>query len=198
MKSSILLITALFSLSAWADDSRLVHTQGQVEFKPDSGFVKTGKDSQAIVAMPDGSQVKLKPETELSIKSDAEGISIKLERGGVLSDVAKQMGKKRFIIRSQSVTMGVRGTKFFASASSSGEVWMCVREGAVTIDSAGKSVEVPAGKGVSVPKGGAPTEPKPYEWTKGINWNFDPKKGEIGDKIQTEKIYPDLRRVNYD
>ncbi len=199
MTNAFVILTAVFALSsAWGGESTLVHSQGTVEFKPDTGFAKTGKDGQAIVSLPDGSRFKMKPETELTVESGAEGVVLKLERGGVLSQVRKQIGAKRFVIRTKSVVMGVRGTEFFASSSKKGDVWMCVHEGAVEITSEGKSVEVPAGKGVRVAKGGAPSEPKAFEWTKDINWNFDPSKGAISDKINPEKIYPDLRRVNYD
>lgn len=192
-----LLVSSSNSPARAGGEAKLSHSQGDVEFTPDSGKARTGKNSQAVLEW-NGSKIKLKPNTEIVIETSADGPVVNLARGGVLCDVVKQNAGKKFRVRTQSVLMGVRGTRFFASSSSKGDVWMCVKEGSVEVTAQGKTEEVPAGQGVRISLGSPPSAPKAYEWTRDINWNFDATHGAIGDKIDPENLYPDLRRMNYD
>ncbi len=45
--------------------------------------------------------------------------------------------------------------------------------------------------------GKGPGEPKPFEWTKGLNWNMDPAKGKVEDTTSMAKAYADLLDEDY-
>lgn len=170
----------------------------------DGQTVRTGADSTAIIAFADGSRIKLNPMTRLKLDSLKSGTELALESGAVFSQVRKQKTPGKFIIRTKTAVMGVRGTRFFTAygkAEGKGaDVWMCVDEGAVEVESSGGGkagkVVVQEGQGVFVPFGKAVTPPRPYEWTRKLNWSMEPEKGDIIDRTKIE--YKDLLKRYYD
>ena len=164
--------------------------------------IKTGHDSAAIFTTNDGSQMKMKSDSEIKLTADRKN-EVFLNSGAVFSNIKKQ-SQKHFFIRTRSAVMGVRGTKFFTSYGEAGkheqDVWMCVNEGLVAITVPGEKSEVlvKEGYGVFVPAGKKATEPKPYEWTKNLNWNMNPEKGDVKDHSEIESNYKDLLNQNYD
>lgn len=163
--------------------------------------VKTGADSVAILALDGGSHLKMNADSELTLDQvGAVGSqSVSLQSGGVFSDVAKQKAK-HFSIHTASATMGVRGTRFFTSYGNGQDVWMCVEDGEVAVESKVQKdpVLVEKGQGVFIPQGKKVTDPKPYAWTKGLNWNMDPGQGDVKDHSSIESGYKDLTNQNYD
>jgi hypothetical protein len=174
---------------------------GQALLKGD--WVKTGKGSAAILLMSDGSRVKLNPETSLEIASAENGqTELSLQTGAVFSKVQKQGPRGRFVIRTKTAVMGVRGTEFYTAygkeSKGGADVWMCVHEGKVETEglSDGKKVLVKQGEGVFIPVGKAVTPPKKYSWTENLNWNMNPDAGEVIDHTRID--YQDLLKVDYD
>jgi hypothetical protein len=186
--------------------AELTHVLGevQVEGKPaarglklaEGQTVRAGKASAALLALDDGSKVKLNSETELRLDRLRGGTELELKAGAVFSQVEKQPAGKQaaFRIRTKTAVMGVRGTRFYTAAGR--DIWMCVNEGRVEVESQGKSLMVQEGEGIFVPAGKPATEPKPYAWTKGLNWNMSPEQGELIDRTKIE--YKDLLERNYD
>ena len=41
------------------------------------------------------------------------------------------------------------------------------------------------------------TKPQAYDWTKQLNWNMDPKSGDIEDKVSLDSAYTDLLDQDY-
>jgi ferric-dicitrate binding protein FerR (iron transport regulator) len=170
----------------------------------DAGQVlATGPDSVALVKLPDSSIVKLNPDSRIRLDRVLAGATeLTIEAGAVFSEVSKQKAGRRFMIRAKGVTMGVRGTRFFASLGKSrkqgDDVWMCVNEGTVEISGPGdsKPALVHEGEGVLVPGGKGATPPRKYEWTKALNWNMQPEKGEVLDRTKID--YADLLEQSYD
>lgn len=165
--------------------------------------VRTGPKSLAIVTLHDGSLLKLKADTELTIGKTKGAPDLTLRAGGVFAEVKPQRKGSPFVIRTKAVVMGVRGTRFFAAyekvAEKEGQLWMCVNEGVVAVETNGKDpVPVSAGMGISVPDGKDVTPPKAYGWTKKLNWNMDPAQGEVEDKSSARSRYEDLIDQNYD
>lgn len=64
-------------------------------------------------------------------KFNAKETELSLLKGAVFSYVNKK-AKKEFVIKSQNVSMAVRGTKFVVT-SSPGDTYLCVCEGVVEI-----------------------------------------------------------------
>lgn len=194
-----LFIAALaFATSAAHAELKVTHSRGDTRVDPKTHEVETAERGLAIVKLDDGSLLKLKGGTQVRVESSNAGTTVTLDKGGVLAKVKSVTAGKHFHIRTQSVVMGVRGTEFFASVHGQGDAWMCVQEGSVEITSHQKSILVPAGQGVFVKKSAAPSAPREYAWTKKLNWNFDAASGEVEDGIEPSKIYPDLKRINYD
>jgi hypothetical protein len=206
----------LFSASAYAFSGKIAFLEGDVQIGKNGHFdrakvgqtvnegeaVKTGEHALAIVMTADGSQLKLKQNSEITLSSSNKS-EVLLNSGGVFTSVLKRE-KKHFSIRTKSAVMGVRGTRFFTSYGDAGkhegDLWMCVDEGLVSVEVPGESdaVLVKEGLGIFVPKGRKITEPKPYAWTKDLNWNMDPKQGEVSDHTEIEASYKNLLKQNYD
>lgn len=165
-------------------------------------FIRTGKDSTAILTTDDESQLKLKDNSELQL-SDPVKNEVLLNFGAMFSKVTKAE-KTHFRVRTKTVTMGVRGTRFYTSygvdEKQKNDVWMCVNEGLVAVEDSGEKnpVLVKEGMGVFAPAGKKVTKPKPYAWTNDLNWNMDPSKGDVVDRTQIKAAYGDLLKHNYD
>lgn len=161
--------------------------------------IKTGLKSFAIITMDDGATFKLGIKTDLSIPNDN---SVNLNAGSLFSKVSKQKPNQQFKVRTPAAVIGVRGTEFFTSYGQSedkkSDVWMCVNEGSVEVTSTKgkKAVVVNEGEGVVIPVGQEVTPPKKYAWTKKLNWNLDPAKGEVENNIEIK--YENLLKEDYD
>lgn len=161
--------------------------------------LKTGLKSFALITMDDGSVFKLGQKTDLSIPADN---NINLKSGSVFSKISKQKSNQQFKINTPVAVIGVRGTEFFTSYGQSedkkSDVWTCVNEGSVEVTSTKgkKSVILNPGEGVVVPNGQDVTAPQKYAWTKKLNWNFDPQKGEVESDVQIK--YENLLKEDYD
>ena len=151
--------------------------------------------------MDDGIVFKMNPKSDLSIPEKDDN-SVTLNSGSIFSKVSKQKPNQQFKLRTPSAVIGVRGTEFFTSYGQSedkkSDIWMCVNEGAVEVLSS-KSKEpvvVKQGEGVVIPAGKEVTPPKKYAWTKKLNWNLDPEKGEVENNVQIK--YENLLKEDYD
>lgn len=163
--------------------------------------VKASAKSLAIISMDDGIVFKMNPKSDLSIPEKDDN-SVTLNSGSIFSKVSKQKPNQQFKLRTPSAVIGVRGTEFFTSYGQSedkkSDIWMCVNEGAVEVLSS-KSKEpvvVKQGEGVVIPAGKEVTPPKKYAWTKKLNWNLDPEKGEVENNVQIK--YENLLKEDYD
>jgi ferric-dicitrate binding protein FerR (iron transport regulator) len=165
-------------------------------------FVKTGKNSTAIITTDNDSQLKLKDLSELEL-SDPTKSEVFLYSGALFSKIKKAQDT-HFKVRTKTAVMGVRGTQFYTSygveEKQKQDVWMCVNEGLVAVETADEKtpVMVKEGLGVFVPTGKKVTEPKPYAWTKELNWNMDPNKGDVVDHTEIKAAYGNLIKYNYD
>jgi ferric-dicitrate binding protein FerR (iron transport regulator) len=169
--------------------------------------VVTGSDGFAIISMAGGASVKLREDTELQIASLGETPAVNLTRGSVFAQVrrvASTVAGTAFEVRTPTVTAGVRGTEFFVAYGRTIEdepdLWLCVNEGSVevSVPTTGESVLVPAGQGINILAGLRVTDPRPYSWTRDLNWNFDPASGEVYDDTDLDQAYSDLLDQDYD
>jgi hypothetical protein len=73
-----------------------------------------------------------------------------------------------------------------------------VGKGAIDLAAgSGPGVLVKEGEGVLLPGGRKTTKPRPYDWTKGLNWNMDPASGAVDDATDLDAAYGDLRDQDY-
>ncbi|TAL32984.1 MAG: hypothetical protein EPN93_15065 [Spirochaetes bacterium] len=168
--------------------------------------IRTGAGSLAILALNDGSMLKLSENTVLRIDRSGAGANTELEltAGSVFSRIIKKTAGEGFRLRAQTVVASVRGTEFFTAygktAKNTSDIWLCVNEGSVEVTSAagtGKEL-VTKGKGIFITGKGGITPPKEYKWTKELNWNMNPAAGTVKDATNILKAYGDLTDHNYD
>jgi ferric-dicitrate binding protein FerR (iron transport regulator) len=169
----------------------------------DGDTVKTGDGGLLILAFSDGSRLKLKDSSQIVVHAagtpESGPSGIDLVAGAVFALVTKHE-RQHFVVKTKTAVAGVRGTEFFTSVGEKDAFWLCVEEGAVDVTPTGAKVAmtVPKGLGVLVQKGKVPDPPKPYEWTKKLNWNMDPGQGDIVDHTAIDSEYQNLLKQKYD
>ena len=164
--------------------------------------VQTGKDAYALVTLDDGSKMKLRSDSAVSLAKDGALTEIFLRLGGVFTKVKKRaQGQGGFHVRTPNAVAAVRGTEFFTAYGRKKhrgtDLWLCVNEGAVEVSASKKSVLVKAGSGIVIKGGSDLTAPEAFEWTKTLNWNMDPEKGKLEDKTSLDGAYSDLLDQDY-
>ena len=112
--------------------------------------VRTGDSSTAALSFPSGASVQVSPATQFRAHSKArdggEGVEVTL--GGIDVHVPKLAAGLQFAVYTPAATIKVHGTRFSVSVTSAGGhpvTRVAVREGAVSVESGGKVVEVRAG-----------------------------------------------------
>lgn len=215
----LVVLSLFFSFSVFAENGKVIFTKGLVKIGKSTKLKKnqvikvgdritTGKDSLAVLHLPQGNKVKLGPESVMVIKvlpkSKNDSTKLNLLRGNsfikVLKGKLRKGQKSKLTLRTKTAAMGVRGTEFFASYGSGNDVWMCVNEGVVAVRSKNekKSTLVKEGEGIVVKNGTDTSKPKPLEWTRKLNWNMNPKSGDLVNKVSIESAYTDLLDKDYD
>ena len=106
--------------------------------------VRTAKDSSAVVRLPDGSLIEMNERAELSISAAYSGSTVRLDRGNILVQAAKQ---KRGVLKvaTRESTVSVKGTIFSVSAGLRG-TQVAVVEGRVLVDQSGKTEDLLPGQ----------------------------------------------------
>jgi hypothetical protein len=168
--------------------------------------VLVGKKSLALLQIKgNGVTSKLKLDEESAIvleklptKSNLKS-SILLQAGSLFTKVQNKYKKdKVFQVRTRNTVMGVRGTEFFSAYGQGKDFWMCVNEGKVTISNKKGSKSVNAGEGVFVEGGSSITKPKPYAWTRKLNWSMSGNFKSLKNKVDLSSVYSDLLDQDYD
>jgi len=214
-KITVISALHLFVLGdAHAYSAKITYVQGSVQVGRGEHFekaeldqkvtageiIKTGTGSTVILTTEDQSQLKLKENSELQL-SDPKNNEVFLKTGGLFSKITKAP-ETHFHVKTHTAVMGVRGTRFYTSygeEKQKDDVWMCVNEGLVAVETPGdQPMMVKEGYGVFAPPKRKVSEPKPFEWTKKLNWNMDPEKGDVVDHTDMKAAYGNLLKQNYD
>lgn len=155
MKKLISVFCFLVSLNLWA--AKIINFQGDIFFNNEkiSDFLTleqggvlraSGKKSFVIVKFKDGSKSILK-DGEITIQeSKMKSTKINLLKG-LLSSVIDPKKKTKFLVKTKSGTLGVRGTKFLVQESDL-ETYLCVCEGEVEASNKFAKVSVNPGEDV--------------------------------------------------
>ena len=171
--------------------------------------IKTGKKSMVIIAMADGSKVKMRSNSAITLNSlSSNGIEVGLQAGGVFSKVIKQQGANRFRVRTPTAVAGVRGTEFFVAYGDSirgkkeKDALMCVNEGQIEVKGSGsQKVLLNAGEGIVFNKSEKLPAPEKLPWLKKFNWSMKTD-ASAADETDVKEAYTsgykDLRKQNYD
>lgn len=106
--------------------------------------IRTAKGSSAVVRLPDGSLIEMNERAELSISAAYTGSTIRLERGNILVQAAKQKRGTLKVATRDSV-VNVKGTIFSVAAGMLG-TQVAVVEGHVVVDQNGKTEDLLPGQ----------------------------------------------------
>ena len=147
---------------------------------PFGSFLKTQKESFAIITFPEGSTLKIDPDSEVEISQlevDQENEKDKkttnvfyLLKGAILS---KFIGgpERELIIESEHIALAVRGTEFFFGEEGD-QYFAAVNEGEVAVVKKDnydhESLE--AGKSLVIENKKTLTLPAAYLWAKKLSW----------------------------
>jgi hypothetical protein len=174
-------------LAAPAGAARVLAVSGKANvakgasLKP-GAVVETGEGGLVLLELEDGSRAKLRASSSVEIRSEkADLTELMLKLGGVFARAKKRL-KGEFRVRTPSAVVAVRGTEFFTAYGrkkrKGDDLWVCVNTGAVEV-------------GVLLKNGKDLTKPQAYDWTKQLNWNMEPEKGELEDRTSLEGAYSD-------
>ncbi|MCX5859925.1 MAG: FecR domain-containing protein [Proteobacteria bacterium] len=127
--------------------------------------IRVGLDSEARLALPDGTQLKIFARTQLVYNEDlsdpeARGYLLGLVWGRILSQVVpRKDGGAPYKVVTPSAVCGVRGTEFIVAVADDGETRVGVEKGEVEVSGADGTERLPAGMETSVAVGRRPLRP---------------------------------------
>jgi ferric-dicitrate binding protein FerR (iron transport regulator) len=165
--------------------------------------IETLDGSIAVIALNEGTEIKLRENTVVELDSLDREVSVALSRGGVFSRVVGQT-VDRYSVKTEFSVAGVRGTEFFIAfgrtIEENPDIWLCVNSGSVEVSilATDETVIVEEGLGINILGSKRLTEPKFYPWTTKLNWNMDPDAGQVVDDTDLDQAYSDLLDQDYD
>lgn len=199
-KNLLLLILAftVFPTLAKDDIAKLFYKKGDVllvrngsersllrgESLHEGDIIETGSKSLAIISFLNTSKMKLSSDSSITLEkvmgsSDSKNgayLSFYQKAGTSLVKFLNKSKKNDLEVRTNSVAIGVRGTKFlvgYGKGREAGDLYTYVNEGKVTAMNFDRDdyTDIPQGKGIYIDRDGKISEPRDLPWAKKLNWD---------------------------
>lgn len=117
-----------------------------------SNILRTGRGSRAVVMLSDGSRVEMAERSELSVSGRRDGLTVRLGRGQVIVEAAKQKDGRHLAIATSDCDVRVVGTVFSVTHGTRGSR-VSVLEGEVKVSSGSKTEALHPGDQTSTMSG---------------------------------------------
>jgi hypothetical protein len=185
-------------------EQRVLKKEDKVYF---GEILRTAADSIAVVKIIQGVKLKVDANSVVEVdnlyskkmgkqekKSSRFFPSFFLHRGTLYGDVDKDRKDLQEIkVKTKYVALGVRGTQFFVhqAGNKEAEYTAHVKRGTVELQSGKQKRSVANGKGVHLSPEGELSQATEQDWSKDLNYNFDPAKGVL---MTPEKAFANIRK----
>ncbi|MCK5073396.1 MAG: FecR domain-containing protein [Bacteriovoracaceae bacterium] len=199
--SCVFLLTS--PLCTFADDLLVTYVKNKVEYSGDGvnfGPLKVGgklskghvirtADNSIVILKFGKSTIKItknskfKVDSVLENKGGVKGTSLFLYFGNLLFDFKNPGKDQKLRVDSESISVGVRGTRFFTHLSKGDKTFggVTVYNGEVEVKKSDGSQLRLVGKKKAVVLDILQnlTSPGSFDWVKSVNWNLDPEQGKL-------------------
>ena len=169
-------VAALAVSAAGAQKANITYVEGVAQVKTTAGRLRaadfggtvtygesviTGKDGLAELTLPNGSVIRVTPNSVFSYSTTGSGTDSRAVLATTAGKVSYKLNKaagRSPLIQTNSMVAGVRGTEFTVFAGRDGSVLLAVTGGIVDVESQGKTVALFKDEAVEVEPGKAPGE----------------------------------------
>src|SRR5262249_39593477 len=126
------------------EKSQALHAGEQLAF---GQVIRSSVGTAAAVAFSDGSNIEMRPNSELALESAGDGVRIRLNRGSVIVAAAKQRTGHLYV-QTKDLIVSVVGTVFLVNAEEAGSR-VAVFQGEVTVQGGAGSRKLLPGEQVA-------------------------------------------------
>jgi uncharacterized protein (TIGR03435 family) len=129
--------------------------------------VRTDGGDSATVTLPDASRIEMRAKSEFALEHVDDGIRIRLRRGSIIVNAAKQRTGHLYV-QTKDVTVSVVGTVFLVNAEEAGSR-VAVIQGEVSVQQAGASKQLlPGEQTATSPRIQLPSLVEEFSWSRNV------------------------------